>query len=139
MSVMTIKDVEFGQELEPFVPDTSLANTSAFAEAVAYTGNGRFEDHEKAKAQGLPGALVPGIMGMAFLSSVIHRWSPTARIEKIDTVFRAPMLADTPLSVSVIVTDMDEETGAVELDLTIKNEAKETRVMGTANVVLPLD
>ena len=139
MSVMTIKDVEFGQELEPFVPDTSLANTSAFAETVAYTGNGRFEDHEKAKAQGLPGALVPGIMGMAFLSSVIHSWSPTARIEKIDTVFRAPMLADTPLSISVIVTDMDEETGVVELDLTIKNEAKETRVMGTANVRLPLE
>ena len=139
MSVMTIKDVEFGQELEPFVPDTSLANTSAFADAVAYSGNGRFEDHEKAKAQGLPGALVPGIMGMAFLSSVIHSWSSTARIHTIDTVFRAPMLADTPLSVSVIVTDMDEETGAVELDLTIKNEAQETRVMGTANVHLPLE
>ena len=139
MSVMTIHDVEFGQELDAFQPDTSLANTSAFAEAVAYTGNGRFEDHEKAKAQGLPGALVPGIMGMAFFSSVIHQWSPTARIEKMDTVFRAPMLADTKISVSVIVTDMDEETGDVELDLTIKNEAQETRVMGTASVKLPLE
>ena len=134
MSVMTIKDVEFGQELEPFVPDSSLANTSAFAETVAYTGNGRFEDHEKAKAQGLPGALVPGIMGMAFLSSVIHRWSPTARIEKIDTVFRAPLLADEACYISATVTDIEEEEGMVELDLTIKNGADETRVFGTAKV-----
>ena len=66
MSIKTIKDVEFGLELEPFVPATALASTSAFAKAVGYDGSGRFEDHDKAKAQGLPGALVPGIMGMAF-------------------------------------------------------------------------
>ena len=32
-----------------------------------------------------------------------------------------------------------QETGDVELDLTIKNEAQETRVMGTASVKLPLE
>jgi hypothetical protein len=138
MSVNTISDVEFGDELEPFVPDNSLTNTSAFAKAVGYDGNGRFDDHDKAKAQGLPGALVPGIMGMAYLSSMIHAWSPIAHIEKIDTIFRAPMLADQPLSISAVVTDIDEEGGLVELDLTIKNAAEETRVMGTANVRLPL-
>jgi hypothetical protein len=138
MSIKTIKDVEFGLELEPFVPATALASTSAFAKAVGYDGSGRFEDHDKAKAQGLPGALVPGIMGMAFLTSMIHRWSSVARVEKIDTVFRAPMLADHVLSISAVVTDLDEQTGVVELDLSIKNEAQETRVFGTANIRLPL-
>ncbi|MCH9671678.1 MAG: hypothetical protein K0U93_09545 [Gammaproteobacteria bacterium] len=137
MSINTIKDVEFGQELEPFTPDTALTNTKAFADAVNYSGNGRFEDHEKAKAQGLPGALVPGIMGMAFLTSMIQRWSAAATIEKIDTVFRAPMLADQPLTISAVVTDMDEDDGLVELDLSIKNAADETRVFGTASVRLP--
>jgi hypothetical protein len=48
------------------------------------------------------------------------------------------MLADQPLTISAVVTDIDEETGVVELDLSIKNEKEETRVFGTANVRLPL-
>ncbi|MFT5393778.1 MAG: hypothetical protein ACI8PT_003982 [Gammaproteobacteria bacterium] len=138
MSIEKISDVEFGHELEPFIPNTALTNTKAFADAVGYSGNGRFEDHDLAKKQGLPGALVPGIMGMAFLTSMIHHWSAAAKIEKVDTVFRAPMLADQPLTISAVVTDIDEETGLVELDLSIKNEKEETRVFGTANVRLPL-
>ena len=139
MTVKTIQDVGFGDELEAFTPNNSLDNTSAFAKAVKYDGSGRFEDHEKARELGLPGAIVPGIMGMAFLTSMIHRWAPEAEVVKIDTVFRAPMLADKPLNISAIVTDIDEDEGMVELDPTIKNEADETRVLGTANVRLPTE
>ena len=139
MTVKTIQDVGFGDELEAVTPNNSLDNTSAFAKAVKYDGSGRFEDHEKARELGLPGAIVPGIMGMAFLTSMIHRWAPEAEVVKIDTVFRAPMLADKPLNISAIVTDIDEDEGMVELDLTIKNEADETRVLGTANVRLPTE
>lgn len=139
MTVKTIQDVGFGDELEAFTPNNSLDNTSAFARAVKYDGSGRFEDHEKARELGLPGAIVPGIMGMAFLTSMIHRWAPEGEVVKIDTVFRAPMLADKPLTISAIVTDIDEDEGLVELDLTIKNEADETRVLGTANVRLPAE
>lgn len=140
MSIKTVHDVEFGVELPTFQPDTSLEKTSAFAEAVGWgTGGGRFSDHDAAKKQGLPGALVPGIMGMGFLTTTIHRWSETAQIEHIDTVFRAPMLADTPLIIGAVVTDIDEETGVIELDMTLKNEADETRVFGTAKVRLPTE
>ena len=100
MSINTVHDVEFGAELPTFQPDTSLTKTSAFAEAVGWgTGGGRFSDHEAAKKQGLPGALVPGIMGMGFLTSTIHQWSDAAEIEHIDTVFRAPMLEDSNLTI----------------------------------------
>ena len=139
MTVKTIQDVGFGDELEAFTPNNSLDNTSAFAKAVKYDGSGRFEDPEKARELGLPGAIGPGIKGMAFLTSMIHRWAPEAEVVKIDTVFRAPMLADKPLNISAIVTDIDEDEGMVELDLTIKNEADETRVLGTANVRLPTE
>ena len=139
MSVATINDVEFGEELATFSPDTSIERCTAFAQAVGWgDGRGRFSDHEKAKKQGLPGALVPGIMGMGFLATTIHNWSSAARIEKIDTVFRAPMIADQPLTIGAVVTDIDEEEGLVELDMTLKNEADETRVFGTALVRLPL-
>ncbi len=138
MSVATIQDVEFGVELEPFEPDTSLAATSAFAEAVGWgTGSGRFSDHEAARKEGFPGALVPGIMNMGFLTSMIHRWSPVAEVVHVDTVFRAPVVADEPCRISAVITDVDEDEGIVELDLTVKNAKDETRVFGTARVRLP--
>jgi hypothetical protein len=35
-----------------------------------------------------------------------------------------------------VITSLDESAGTVEVDLTIVNEANETRVMGTATVKL---
>jgi hypothetical protein len=137
MSVRTIADVEFGAELEPFDADTSLATAAAVADAVGWGGGGRFKDHEQARREGLPGALVPGILAMGFLTSLIHRWAPAAKVEHIDTVFRAPLLADHACTISAVVTDIDEASGLVQLDLAVKNEAGETRVFGTANVRLP--
>lgn len=136
MTVNTIADVEFGAELPTFEPDTSVAVCGDFAEAVGWP-RGRFSDQEEARRQGLPGALVPGIMGMGFLTTTIHNWSPNAKVEHIDTVFRAPMLADQPCIIGAVVTDIDEDEGLVELDMTLKNEAGETRVFGTAQVRLP--
>jgi hypothetical protein len=139
MTVATIDNVEFGMELDPFEPDTSLTSVRAFANAVGWGGGGRFNDHEKARKEGLPGALVPGIMAMGFLTTMIHRWSPAAKVERIDTVFRAPLLADQPCILSAVVTDIDTDTGLVELDLSVKNAANENRVFGTARVRLPID
>jgi hypothetical protein len=134
MSIKTISDVEFGAELPTFEPDTSLAAVRQFAEAVGWGAGGRFRDHESARKEGLPGALVPGIMAMGFLTTMIHRWSSAAHVERIDTVFRAPLLADEPCVLSAVVTDVDPDTGVVELDLSVKNPAQETRVFGTARV-----
>ena len=76
---------------------------------------------------------------MGFLTSAIHSWAPSANVEHIDTVFRAPMLADTPAIISAVVTDIDEDEGLVELDMTVKNTKDETRVFGTAKIRLPLE
>ena len=76
-------------------------------------------------------------MGMGFLTTTIHQWCPQAVIEHIDTVFRAPMLADEPCIIGAVVTDIDTEAGVVEIDMTLKNSADETRVFGTARVRLP--
>lgn len=137
MTVQVLSDVEFGAELPTFKPDTSLDAARSFAEAAGYSGGGRFEDHDKAKAQGLPGALVPGIMGMGLLTRAIHEWAPTSTIKQIDTVFRAPVLADHEHIISAVVTDIDEDLGEVVLDLSIKNEQDESRVFGTATVSIP--
>ena len=137
MTVATIKDVEFGEQLPVFDPDTSLDNVKKFATAAHWFGP-RFTDHEAARKEGLPGALVPGIMSQGFLAAMIHRWAPEAQIENVDTIFRAPVLVDEPHIISGVVTNIEADEGTVEIDLTVTNMASETRVFGTATVRLPV-
>ena len=136
MSIDTVADVEFGVELPAFTPDTSLANVKRFAIAAGWNGP-RFTDHEAARKEGLPGALVPGIMSQGFLSAMIHHWAPQAEVRLVDTVFRAPCIVDQTYHINGVVTDIDEDNGEVEIDLTVTNDEGETRVFGTAKVLLP--
>ena len=135
-NVQTLADVEFGEELPDFEPDTGLDNVKRFCEASGWLGP-RFTDHEHARKEGFPGALVPGIMSQGFLAAMIHRWAPAAVIQNVDTIFRAPVVVDVPHRIAGVVTDIDEDEGRVEIDLTLVNEAGETRVLGTAVVGLP--
>ena len=133
MTIEKISEVEFGAVLPAFTPDTSLPNVKKFAVAAGWDSP-RFTNHESARKEGLPGALIPGIMSQGFLSAMIHRWAPFAEIKAIDTVFRAPCLVDEKYNINGVVTDIDEEKGLVEIDLTVTNSAEETRVFGTANI-----
>jgi len=135
-TVQTIADVEFGGELPNFVPDTRIEATRRFGKHVGW-GWPRFTDHEGARKEGLPGAIVPGVMSQGFLGAMIHRWAPDAEIIAIDTVFRAPVQVDHPHTITGVVTDIDEDDGTVEIDITVTNEAGETRVFGTATAKRP--
>jgi acyl dehydratase len=136
MTIQTVKDVEFGEDLPVFDPDTTLDNVIRFTEAAGWRGP-RFTDHEAARKEGLPGALVPGIMSQGFLCAMIHRWAPPAKIVEVDTIFRAPVIVDQTYHINGVVTDIDEDAGRVEVDLTVTNDKGETRVFGTAKVDLP--
>ena len=135
MTIDKLSEIEFGETLPSFTPDTSLENVTQFVLAAGWDSL-RFTNHEAARAQGLPAALVPGIMSQGFLSAMIHRWAPNAEIKKIDTVFRAPCLVDDTYNINGVVTDIDTDNGTVEIDLTVTNSAQETRVFGTANVII---
>ena len=135
-TVNAIADVEFGGELPTFAPDTSIDATRRFGKHVGWD-TPRFTDHEGARKEGLPGAIVPGVMSQGFLGAMIHRWAPDAEIIAIDTVFRAPVMVDQPHRITGVVTDIDEDDCTVEIDLTVTNEAGETRVFGTATAKLP--
>ena len=135
-TVGAIADVEFGGELPTFAPDTSINATRRFGEYVGWN-TPRFTDHDGARKEGLPGAIVPGVMSQGFLGAMIHRWAPEAEIITIDTVFRAPVLVDQPHQITGVVTDIDEDELTVEIDLTVTNAAGETRVFGTATARLP--
>jgi len=129
------EDVEFGEDLPEIPIETAMANVRRFTRAAGMS-HARFDDHEAAREQGLPGAIVPGIMSQGALAALIHRWAPGCTIDRIDTVFRAPLLVDRPAHCRGVVTDLDETTRSVEVDLTVTNETGETRVLGTATVRL---
>ena len=135
MSRRSYQDVEFGEDLPEQKPDVGIANVTRFCHATGMLA-GRFMDHEKAKEEGLPQAIVPGIMSQGMLVAVIHGWAPGCEIRTIDTVFRAPLLVDTSPTCRAVVTNKNDEDDTLEIDLTIVNEAGETRVMGTATVAL---
>jgi len=136
ITISKIEDVEFGANLPAFEPDTSLAIVKTFATLIGWDG-ARFRDHEAARKEGLAGAMVPGVLSQGYLVAMIHQWAPVAEIKTIDTVFRAPVIADEPHFITGVVTDINEDEGLVEIDLTVANEKGETRVFGTASVSLP--
>ena len=135
METKNLQDVEFGEELPAYVPNTTLKRSAEFASIVGWEG-ARFSDHEKAKKEGLAGAMVPGILNQAYFSAMIHKWAPNATLLSIDTIFRAPVIADQAYSMQATVTDIDENAGIIEIDLIMSNEKKETRVLGTARISL---
>lgn len=135
MSARSYESVEFGEDLPEVEPDVGMENVKRFCRAAMMYGP-RFTDHEKAKKEGLPSAIVPGIMSQGLLGAIIHNWAPGCTIKSIDTVFRAPLSVDSKPTCRAVVTDKDDDTHSIEIDLTIVNEAGETRVLGTAKVEL---
>jgi acyl dehydratase len=134
-SKKSFQDVEFGEELPETRPDVSIDNVKLFARAARMMAP-RFIDHAAAREAGLPGAIVPGIMSQGILVALIHGWAPNATILKVDTIFRAPLIVDTQPVASGVVTDIDEESKVIEIDLMLKNERGETPVVGTARISL---
>jgi hypothetical protein len=130
---MRFEDIELGDELPEDHPDVSMEKVKLFVKTVGMNFP-RFTDHEFARKEGLPGALVPGIMSQGFLAAMIHRWAPGCRITKIDTVFRSPIVVGSNPGCQGAVTDHDEDARTVEVDLTVLNDNGSVAVMGTAVV-----
>jgi hypothetical protein len=126
-------DVELGDDLPTEHPDVSMDKVREFVEVTGMHW-GRFTDHEYARAEGLPGALVPGIMSQGLLAAMIHRWAPGCEVRRLDTVFRSPMVVGTTPTITGAVTDTDDDARTAEIDLTIVTEEGATAVLGTAIV-----
>lgn len=132
---MRYAEVELGDDLPETHPDVSLERVRKFVVA-ADLNFPRFTDHEAARKEGLPGALVPGIMSQGLLAAMIHAWAPGSRIRKLDTVFRTPMIVGSHPTCKGAITDTDDEQRVIEIDLTMIDEKGMTNVLGTALVEL---
>jgi hypothetical protein len=132
---MAYKDVELGDELPEAHPDVSLERVREFVKSSGMDFP-RFTDHEQARKEGLPGAVVPGIMSQGILAVMIHGWAPGCTIKKLDTLFRSPILVGSSPVCTGAVTNTDDDNHTIEIDLTITADTGQTAVIGSALVEL---
>ena len=132
--------VEMGDELVPAEKEVTDQMVLDFC-AVWGSGGGtaRFTDHEAARKEGLPQAIVPGIMSMNYMAQFLAGWADGGLVKKLDVVFRQPVVHPQTISLVGVVTDKNQVGGEnqVECDVYIQNAHGDRLVGGKATVVLP--
>ena len=134
-------DVEVGDDIGPVERTVNREQVVRFLSVHQGrdTGVNRFTSEEAARKEGLPGAIVPGAMNIAMLSTLLTGWSDTARLKKLDVVFRGMVPHNRTLKLSGIVTDKNVVDGEprVECDVFLENDEGTRLVIGNAIVLLP--
>ena len=95
----------------------------------------RFIDDEGARQEGLPGIIAPGNLSLGLLAGHVEAWAGTGTLRRIGTTFRG-LVRPGPIRLCAAVTQRDEATRTVELDVWLENADGERSVIGTATVAL---
>ena len=134
----TFEDIRIGDPLGPRREFISKDQNRAFAMACGLNAP-RFIDDAGARAEGLPGAILPGNFSLGLLTRLVTDWlgSCGARLTRIGTTYRQIVQPDHELTVQGFVTHTREEDRTVELDIWLENEDAERLVIGTATVKFP--
>lgn len=137
MSGINFDDVEVGDELPPLQLTLTHEQVKRYALA-AHMPGGRFMSDDEARAEGLPGQIVPGNMSLALFSRLLTSWTPALRIRRLSATFRGLVHPGVPIRVQAVVTEKheSEDGNFIDCDLILENEDGERRVTGTARVEL---
>ncbi|QCK86165.1 hypothetical protein E8L99_10585 [Phreatobacter aquaticus] len=95
-------------------------------------------DAEAARAIGLPGTVVQGMLMMAYADQALAKWFPEGQIGKLSCRFAAPLLAGDSLAVSARVVQVsDLESGrSLTLRLILRNSDAKVIAMAEAAVAM---
>ena len=135
MTGLRYEDVFEGDEL----PTHEFVLEKDAVRAYARTTNmyfARFTDDEGAKREGLPGMITPGNMSMGLLGTFVERWSGAGTLRRLGTTFRGLVLPGRTIRLCGAVTQKDDGTRTVEIDVWLENDDGERCVIGTATVGL---
>jgi acyl dehydratase len=140
-TVLSVKDVEVGQELPPLVIHISRERL------VQYTGasldrNRIHWDERFARSVGLPDVIAHGMFTMGSAIKVVSDWVGDAgRIVEYGTRFTKPVVvpyeAGADVVVTGVVTAVDAETRRATVELTAM--CGTDKVLGRATAVVALD
>ena len=138
MSQRYYDDVKVDDEVEPIekMPTTDLA--------IDFFGrdnptNPAFSDIEAGKRLGVGGALVPGMLKIAWMCQYVSDWAgPAGTLDGIRVAYRRPDVADKPLVLSGRVVDKRQEGGKNIVELEVATIADgQPSVRGNVQVTLP--
>jgi acyl dehydratase len=130
--------LQIGDTLGPEQIYVSKDQTRSYARA-CHLNTPRFTDDEGARKEGLPGMILPGNMSLGLLTKLVTDWTADsgAKITRLGTTYRSPVLPDHSFTLQGFVTQTDPQTRSVELDIWLENEEAERLVIGTATVQFP--
>lgn len=132
------EDINVDDEIEPVehVPTTDMA--------IDFFGrdnptNPAFADVEAGKRMGLGGALVPGLMKLAWLTEFVTTWAgPESLVSNVRVAYRRPDIADRPLLLSGRVVDKRQEDGKNLIELEVVTLAEgQPSTRGNVQVQIP--
>src|SRR4029453_4919999 len=98
----------------------------------AHQGRPRFTDDEGARQEGLPGMITPGNMSMGLLTGLIEAWAGPGVLRRLGTTFRGLGIPGPTTRLHGTVTQKDDATRTVELDVWLESDEGERLVIGTA-------
>lgn len=107
--------------------------------ALGWTFPAFFFDEQAARAQGMPGTLVPGPLKLGFLHAAVERWlNGAGRVCHVRAAYRRPDLTGRPLTITGSVASVYTENGLTRagLDLAVVNAEGQPSVRGFAVVEL---
>ena len=129
------EDIDLGDEFGPWETDVPDGDIEEFCVLWGQgPGPTQFTSDDIAQGNGLPGAVIPGIMQMGLLARLITEWSHTADLKRLDVIFRQPLLHNRSVKLRGVVTDKREEPGGgtVEADVFLETEEGGTHTTGKA-------
>jgi acyl dehydratase len=127
--------VEEGDELPARELFLAKDQVRAYAR-VANQWAARFTDDEGARREGLPGMITPGNMSMGLLAALVEGWAGPGALRRLGTTFRGLVLPDRAIRMCGTVTQKDERSRTVELDVWLESADGDRLVIGTATVAL---
>ncbi len=135
---LTYESVQIGDALGPAEVYLSKDQVRAYAKACGMW-TPRFTDDVGARKEGLPGMITPGNMSLAILSKLVTDWvaASGARIVRMGTTYRQPVMPDHTLTLQGFVTHKNESDRTAEMDIWIESDEGDRLVIGTATVHFP--
>ena len=132
------EDVDVGDELPTLRVTLAAEQVRHYAVAAGMPGP-RFMSDEAARAEGLPGQIVPGNLSMALFSRLITGWCADATLVRLSCTFRGLVHPNRALTLHGVIIERhaSDHGNFIECDLILESEEGERRVTGTATLLLP--
>lgn len=125
-----------GDEMAPLAVTPDLMRVIRFC-GLTWNFPSLFYDVDAARAQGMPGTLVPGPMKLGLICRAVEEWlGDAAYVRHVRAAHRRPDITGRPITIAGRVARLFEEDGhrRADLELVVINQDNEPSVRGFATV-----